>query len=173
MIGSAPIHPQKITAPGAVRFYTYVNLHVLGQKKLAACIGILRPYVVMDRKLQNGPGFEAFCYHEGTHAYEHHKLTSLLALLPGLIGAGVGIAFAWPLGFLGVPFSVAAWILWQRQSEVRADAVALYGAGDKEFYSMLQVVGSPSSRWGAWCYGRTIEDRWKRARRRCMKHGWR
>jgi Zn-dependent protease with chaperone function len=172
VIGFKPAHPREIQQPGAVRFYTLSNLHVDGRKTTAACLGVLRPRVVIDRRLQSEPGFEAVCYHEGTHAYEHHSFVGVLLLVPGAVGFATGLALGlWALTLL-LPASVVAWVLWQREKETRADAVALYGAGEAEFYCMLQRVGGQKARWGRWLYTPSVKTRTARARRRCAKHGW-
>lgn len=165
-------HPRDLQAAGAVRAYTYVNLTVYGRRTIGACIGILFPRVVLDRAMETEPGFEALCYHEGTHAYEFHRLTSILLLAPGVASLSVGIVYEiLPLA-LGVLLSVAGWIWWQREMEIRADAVALFGAGEKEFWALVQRVGAQRTWWGRWCYGKTKRAREARAWGRCRRRGW-
>ena len=172
MIGLEPAHPNDVTRPGAVSFYTFSNLHVHGRKTQAACLGVLRPRVVMDRKLQSQPGFEAFCYHEAVHAYEFHSLVGVLILGAGVVPAAVGIVLQVWLLTLAPLLALVGWVFWKREAEIRADAVALYGAGEAEFYCMLQSIGTTKTWWGRFLYGRSIKDRTARARKRMARHGW-
>ena len=172
MIGLKAAHPNDVTKPGAVSFYTFSNLHVHGRKTKAACLGVLRPKVVMDRKLQGQPGFEAFCYHEAVHAYEFHSLVGVLILLAGAVPFALALALkAWFLAPAPV-LALVGWMFWKREAEVRADAVALCGAGEPEFYCMLQNIGTPKTWWGRFLYTRSMRERTARARRRMVRHGW-
>jgi len=155
-----------------LQFLTYRNLHVYGKKTLGACVGILTPRIVIDREMEMSPGFEALCYHEGCHAFERHRFFSLLLLVPSLIAVSVSFGFSipWALSFL--PLSPLLWVWWAREQETRADAMALHGAGSKEYLALLYRIGRQRTRWGAWCYGRTLRARERRARERCNRNGW-
>ncbi len=159
-------------APGAVRFYTYTNLHVLGRKTVGACVGILYPRVVIDRKMESTTGFEALCFHEATHAYEYHTLTGNLFVIAGLTGLALAIVLQFPLLLVLTALGLGGYGWWCREKEGRADAVALYGAGAGEFWAFMLLLGAQRTWWGAWCYGKTLKDREARAQRRCAKHGW-
>lgn len=167
------IEPKDLQAEGAVRFYTFTNLHVLGRKTIGACVGVLYPKVVIDRKMETEPGFEALCYHEGTHAYEYHTLTGNLLVLLGLVAAAVAVVLQVPIFLAGTVLGLGGYVWWCREKETRADAVALYGAGPGEYFAFIHLIGSQRTWWGAWCYGRTLKAREARAQRRCARYGWR
>ena len=159
-------------ARAGVSFYAVKHLAVNGVRTPGACIGVLKPRVLIDRDFQRDPGFDALCYHESTHAYEFHRLTANIIILAALIPAAVAIAAG--LGFvalLTVPW-VAAYVIFSRAMETRADGIALYGAGHREFYAFLRKIGPQRSRWGRWCYGGSIEERTRRASAFCAKRGW-
>jgi len=164
-------HPRDITAD-SVRFYALRNLHVLGRRTIGACVGILYPRVIIDRDVESKPGFEALCYHEGTHAYEYHRLIGLCLVAPSFILLGVALVLeVWWL-LLALPVGPLAWMWWAREMETRADAVALSGSHATEFRSFLLLVGPQRAWWGRWCYGGTLQERERRARRRCARYGW-
>ncbi len=165
------IHPQKINH-SSVQFYTFANLHVYGRKTIGATVGIFNPKVLIDRSIEMQPGFEALCYHEGCHAYEYHRFTALLSLAPGLGGItwAVYSAVLWPVSLALV--SILFWCWWAREQETRADAVALFGSGPKEFWALLLRVGPQRTWWGSWCYGKTLKSRERRAQKRCVRVGW-
>lgn len=164
-------HPREINAE-TVDVYAVANLRVYGRKTIGVCVGVLRPRVLVDRAFQLQPGFDALMYHEGTHAHERHRFAALLILAPGVLGLSLGIALGWWALLLLLPLSLLGWAWWCRRMEARADAVALFGAGHKEFFAFLQRVGTPPSRWGRWCYGHGLRDRTERAARICRKRGW-
>jgi len=164
-------HPREINAT-TVDCYAVANLRVYGHSTVGACVGILRPRVLVDRAMQLQPGFEALMYHEGTHAHERHRFAGLLLIGTGLLSFALFVTFG-ILWLSPVPvLSLAGWLWWCRRMETRADAVALYGAGSKEFFAFLQRVGTPKTRWGRWCYGASQQDRTMRASRECIRRGW-
>ena len=164
-------HPRDITAE-TVDVFAVANLRVYGRGTPGACIGILQPKVLVDRAVQMEPGFEALMYHEGTHAYERHRFAGLLMIALGLLSFALAVTLNYLPLFAVTVVSAAAWVRWCRRMETRADAVALYGAGFKEFYSFTRMVGVPSTRWGRFCYGKDYGERTSRATRECRRRGW-
>lgn len=164
-------HPREINAD-TVDVFAVSNLRVYGHSTVGACVGILRPRVLVDRAMQLEPGFDALMFHEGTHAHERHRFAAFLILIPGLLSFALGIVLGLPFLLAAPLLPLAGWAYWCRRMESRADAVALYGAGAKEFYAFLKKVGTPATRWGRWCYGKSMEARWARAGRECTRRGW-
>jgi hypothetical protein len=163
-------HPSEITAE-TIDVFAVANLRVYGHSTVGACVGILSPRVYVDRAVQLKPGFESLMFHEGTHAYERHRFAGLLIAGSGVAGFSVGLVYWLPLMAMGV-VSAALWVRWCKRMEIRADAVALFGAGYRDFYSFLRLVGKPRTRWGKWCYGKSFAARTGRATRECHKRGW-
>ncbi len=155
-----------------LEFRTYRNLHIYGKKTMGACVGILRPKIVIDREMEMTPGFEALCYHEGCHAYERHKFFALLLFVPSFAAVAFSFGLNMPGMLCFLPCSALLWAWWAREQETRADAMALHGAGRKEYVALLYRIGRQRTRWGAWCYGRTLAARERRARERCDGNGW-
>lgn len=164
-------HPREINAE-TVDVFAVANLRVYGHSTVGACVGILRPRVLVDRAVQLQPGFDALMYHEGTHAHERHRFAALMILLPSVVCPAFGVALSLPWLLLPILPCWLVWAWWCRRMETRADAVALFGSGSKEFFAFLQMVGTPASRWGRWCYGKSRDDRLLRASRECSRRGW-
>ena len=96
----------------------------------ACAVGFLRPQVLVDRKAEVREGFNSLIWHESLHAVEHHALFGVFVLLVGMVGFSVAVVLELWLSAVLCPFAgLAAWAFWRREQEVRADAVALYGAG--------------------------------------------
>lgn len=163
-------HPREINAD-TVDCFAVANLRVYGHSTIGACVGILRPRVLVDRAMQLKPGFDSLMYHEGTHAHERHRFGALLLVAPGFLALGLG-AVVWPPLMALALVSLACWAWWCRRMETRADAVALFGAGHKDFFSFLMLVGTPLTRWGKWCYGESRRHRTERAAKECRRRGW-
>lgn len=125
----------------------------------AVCAGVLRPRVVVDRIAEGKPGFEALMFHEGTHAFEFHAFVGLLFI--GLAFGGVGVSIAFGLWWLLLlfPAGLAGWAWWRREQEIRADVIALWGAGGAEFRAFLLMHRDPPTAFSRWCYGRTLSHR--------------
>lgn len=152
----------------------YAQQGLLARRKCyALCEGILRPRVIVDRKAEVLPGFEALMYHEGTHAYEYHALAGAIILGVAILSASFAVALAAPCFLLVTVATLGMWLWWMREREVRADAIALYGAGRAEFRAMLMLHAHPRGWFWRWVYGQSISHREVRARRRCEAHGWR
>jgi len=162
--------PKDIRIPNVQCFarHALVKTH----KTYALTVGAFHPRVLVDRAAESMPGFEALMYHEGTHAYEYHTLLDLIIVGSGLVALSLGIALqtAWPIAW--VPLGIALWFWWRREREVRADAIAMYGAGLPEYRAMLLMHAHPRGWFWRWCYGKDISHRELRARKRCNRHGW-
>lgn len=87
--------------------------------------------------------------HECYHAKKRHKLKEI---------------FLWCLFPTVVGFFL--WAAFRRRIERTADYEALRIFGDKEYRAFLAMHKAPSSWWGRFKYGATIEARYKRATRR-------
>lgn len=137
--------------------------------RYAECRGFIFPRVYVDRAAQFLPGFDSLLYHEGAHAFEYHNATCGSVLVIGVLATSLAIGAGMPwLGILA-PVSVVLWLWLKRSHEATADAMALWGAGAPDFEAMLLMHRAPTSRFGRWCYGATIEERRRRAYARMSK----
>lgn len=112
----------------------------------AICVGAINPVIYIDPQCPTNSGYNALVTHEVYHARMRHKLKEMFlwVLWPTVIGLGL-------------------WALYRRRMERTADFEALRVFGDKEYRAFLAMHKSPSSWWGRWKYGATIEQRYKRA----------
>jgi hypothetical protein len=166
-----------VTTPAEImhanlQFLTYRNLHVYGKKTMGACLGVLSPRIVIDREMEMEIGFEALCYHEGCHAFERHRFFALLLLVPSFVAVVLAFGLSEPWWLCTLPCSPVLWVWWAREQETRADAMALHGAGRADYFALISRIGRQRTRWGSWCYGRTLRARERRARERCDRNGW-
>lgn len=115
----------------------------------AICHGILWPVLLVDTQCPTSTGHNSLIGHEAYHAKKRHKLKEIFLWI------------LWPtvLGFF-------AWALFRRRIERTADEEALRIFGDEDFRAFLAMHKPPSSWWGRFKYGATIEARYKRATRR-------
>ena len=109
----------------------------------ACTVGIFRPMVMIDPMAEAHPGGNAMIIHECVHAREKHALRGILVLILTL---GLGYK------------------RYRRRCEVRADAAVFRTLGEWEFRSMLQMCPPPTTRWGQYIYGSTLEFRFMRAK---------
>lgn len=162
--------PEDIRIPNVECYARHALVRTRGV--YALCEGVLHPRVLVDREAEMLPGFEALMYHEGTHAYEYHTLLDLIIVGSCLVAGalGVGLQSLWPIVY--VPVGVALWFWWRREREIRADSIALAGAGLPEYRGMLNLHKHPKGWFWSWVYGKSIAHREVRAKRRCARRGW-
>lgn len=120
----------------------------------AICHGVWCPVILIDPLCPQGQGYNALVAHEAFHARMRHKAKEIFLL-----------TFAWT----GVFFIL--WALFRRRIERTADQEALRVFGDREFRAFLALHKAPSSWWGRFKYGATLEARYKRATGRDWSDG--
>lgn len=111
----------------------------------AICYGLWNPVIFVDPQTPTIGGFNALIAHEAYHAANRHRLKQLVCLFVPIIG--------WALYPLLCP-----------RHETLADAMALDLFDYREFMAFLHLHKKPTSWWGRWKYGRTREERFRRAR---------
>lgn len=112
---------------------------------LAYAVGIFKPKVIYDPLIDVHPGGNAIMVHEAVHVLERHALRGIFVLI-----------FTLGLGYL----------FFRRECELRADAEALRLMGEQEFRAMVYTFPDPVTRVGRFIYGKTREERIRRAHRR-------
>lgn len=136
--------------------------------KWAECRGVLRPVILVDPAIEGQHGALGIVIHEAEHANGFHGLVSVLLVALGLVGASVGVAYE-PWVGLAALFSPIFLVLWLRKAETLADLKVLRTQGPAGYRAMLYLVGVPSTRWGRWLYGATLEARYRRALRKDVR----
>lgn len=162
------IHPREIAQcpPPIYAQGDLLKLH----RVYGRCDGIITPRVYLDRKAETLPGFNALVYHEAVHAVEVHAFVGLMLLIVAVTTLAVGITNGLWWSWLTFGLTSAGWLLWRREQEVRADACALFGTDEAEFYAFATMHEHPSGLWGRWQYATTPQARLERARRRARRY---
>jgi hypothetical protein len=158
--------------------------------------GILEPVIRADRLATGRPGWNALLHHEALHCIERHPLVGILLLgFPMSAAPFVAAVFGSASGWGSLALGLALWAWWKREREIRADAFAWKGAGPQQFYSFVAMLPHPElspalpkgwrwlawarwlgvnaeHAWYRWVYGRTLQARIERARRRAGSTRW-